>query len=83
MISSVWLSRWSSFTKYLLRGGLFKDKYARVFLACSVSYYWANWELGISSVELAKMLKIAQSTPTQSIICVSSAGKELLLRSGF
>jgi DNA-binding MarR family transcriptional regulator len=29
--------------------------------------YWANRELGISTVELAKRLKIAQSTATQSV----------------
>jgi DNA-binding MarR family transcriptional regulator len=29
--------------------------------------FWANRELGISTVELAKRLKIAQPTVTQSI----------------
>ena len=33
----------------------------------SVLCFWANRELGISTVELAKILKIAQPTVTQSI----------------
>ena len=44
-----------------------EGKYARTVPARSVLCYWANRELGISTVELAKRLKIAQSTATQSV----------------
>jgi chromosomal replication initiation ATPase DnaA len=44
-----------------------EGKYARTVPARSVLCYWANRELGISTVELANRLKIAQSTATQSV----------------
>jgi hypothetical protein len=44
-----------------------KGKYARTVEARSVLCFWANRELGISTVELAKRLKIAQPTVTQSV----------------
>jgi chromosomal replication initiation ATPase DnaA len=44
-----------------------EGKYARTVPARSVLCYWANRELGISTVELAQRLKIAQSTATQSV----------------
>ena len=44
-----------------------RGRYARTVPARSVLCYWANRELGISTVELAKRLKIAQSTASQSI----------------
>lgn len=44
-----------------------KGKYARTVEARSVLCYWANRELGISTVELAGRLKIAQPTVTQSV----------------
>jgi len=42
-------------------------KYARTVAARSVLCYWANRELGISTVELARRLQLAQSTATQSV----------------
>ncbi len=44
-----------------------EGKYARTVEARSVLCFWANRELGISTVELARRLKIAQSTVTQSV----------------
>jgi len=44
-----------------------EGKYARTVEARSVLCFWANRELGISTVELAKRLKIAQPTVTQSV----------------
>jgi DNA-binding MarR family transcriptional regulator len=44
-----------------------KGKYARTVEARSVLCFWANRELGISTVELAQRLKIAQPTVTQSV----------------
>jgi len=44
-----------------------RGKYARTVPARSVLCFWANRELGISTVELAKKLKIAQSTVSQSV----------------
>jgi putative transposase len=42
-------------------------RYVRTVPARSVLCFWANRELGIGTVELAKKLKIAQPTVTQSI----------------
>ncbi len=50
-------------TTEVLREG----KYARTVQARSVLCFWANRELGISTVELARRLKIAQPTVTQSV----------------
>jgi REP element-mobilizing transposase RayT len=44
-----------------------RGRYVRTVPARSVLCFWANRELGISTVELAKRLKIAQPTVTQSI----------------
>ena len=44
-----------------------EGKYARTVEARSVLCFWANRELGISTVELARRLKIAQPTVTQSV----------------
>jgi hypothetical protein len=44
-----------------------EGKYAGTVDARSVQCYWANRELGISTVELARRLKIAQPTVTQSL----------------
>jgi REP element-mobilizing transposase RayT len=44
-----------------------EGKHARTVAARSVLCYWANRELGISTVELAGKLKIAQPTVTQSV----------------
>jgi REP element-mobilizing transposase RayT len=44
-----------------------QGKYARTVPARSVLCYWGNRELGISTVELSKRLKVAQSTATQSV----------------
>lgn len=47
----------------VLRAG----KYAKAVKARSVLCYWATRELGISTVQLAKQLKLAQSTVSQSV----------------
>jgi hypothetical protein len=44
-----------------------RGRYVRTVPARSVLCFWANRELGISTVELAKRLKIAQPTVTQSV----------------
>jgi REP element-mobilizing transposase RayT len=44
-----------------------EGKYARTVPARSVLCYWANRELGMRTVELAKRLKVAQTTVTQSV----------------
>jgi len=44
-----------------------RGRYVRTVPARSVLCFWANRELGISTMELAKRLKIAQPTVTQSI----------------
>lgn len=44
-----------------------EGKYARTVEARSVLCFWANRELGIRTVELARRLKIAQPTVTQSV----------------
>jgi REP element-mobilizing transposase RayT len=44
-----------------------RGRYIRTVPARSVLCFWANRELGISTVELAKRFKIAQPTVTQSI----------------
>jgi len=44
-----------------------EGKYARTVPARSVLCYWANRELGISTVELSRRLKISQPTASQSI----------------
>jgi chromosomal replication initiation ATPase DnaA len=44
-----------------------RGKYARTVPARSVLCYWANRELGISTVKLAKSLTIDQPTVTRSI----------------
>jgi len=44
-----------------------EGKYVRTVAARSALCYWANRELGISTVELAGRLKIAQPTVTQSV----------------
>jgi DNA-binding MarR family transcriptional regulator len=44
-----------------------RGRYDRTVPARSVLCFWANRELGISTVELAKRLKIAQPTVTQSV----------------
>jgi len=44
-----------------------EGKYARTVEARSVLCFWANRDLGISTVELARRLKIAQPTVTQSV----------------
>jgi hypothetical protein len=44
-----------------------EGNYARTVEARSVLCFWANRELGISTVELARRLKIAQPTVIQSI----------------
>jgi hypothetical protein len=44
-----------------------KGRYVRTVAARSVLCFWANRELGISTVELAQRLKIAQPTVTQSV----------------
>ena len=44
-----------------------EGKYARTVEARSVLCFWANRELGISTVELTRRLKIAQPTVTQSV----------------
>jgi hypothetical protein len=49
-------------TEVLRRG-----KYTRTVEARSVLCFWANRELGINTVELARRLKIAQPTVTQSV----------------
>jgi REP element-mobilizing transposase RayT len=46
---------------------LWEGKQTRTVAARSVLCYWANRELGLSTVELARRLKIAQSTVTQSV----------------
>lgn len=56
-----------------------RGKYARTVPARSVLCYWANRELGISTVTLAKSLKIAQSTVTQSI----ARGERIVLEKHF
>jgi len=56
-----------------------EGKYACTVEALSVLCYWSNRELGINTVELAKRLKIAQSTAAH----LSPAGERWLLRSGF
>jgi chromosomal replication initiation ATPase DnaA len=48
----------------VLRAG----KYAKAVKARSVLCYWATRELGISTVQLAKQLKLAQSTVSQSVV---------------
>jgi|MudIll2142460700_1097286.scaffolds.fasta_scaffold564552_2 hypothetical protein len=42
-------------------------QYARTVPACSVLCCWANRELGISMVELARRLLLAQITVTQAV----------------
>jgi putative transposase len=42
-------------------------KYARTVAARSLLCYWANRELGITTVELARRLNLAQSTVSQSV----------------
>jgi putative transposase len=44
-----------------------KGRYVRTVAARSVLCFWANRELGISTLELAQRLKIAQPTVTQSV----------------
>jgi putative transposase len=44
-----------------------EGRFVRTVAARSVLCYWANRELGISTVELARRLNIAQSTVTQSV----------------
>jgi chromosomal replication initiation ATPase DnaA len=44
-----------------------KDKYARTVAARSLLCYWANRELGITTVELARRLNLAQPTVSQSV----------------
>ena len=44
-----------------------RGRYVRTVPARTVLCFWANRELGIRTVELARKLKIAQSTVTQSI----------------
>jgi len=44
-----------------------EGKYTRTVEARSVLCFWANRELGINTVELARRLKIAQPTVTQSV----------------
>jgi putative transposase len=44
-----------------------RGRYVRTVPARSVLCFWANRELGISAVELARRLKIAQPTVTQSV----------------
>jgi len=44
-----------------------RGRYVRTVPARSVLCFWANRELGISTVELARRLKIAQTTVTQSV----------------
>lgn len=57
-------------------------KYARTVPARSVLCYWANRELGIRTVELARRLKISQPTVSQSIArgqrMVTEKGLQLL-----
>ena len=43
------------------------SKYARTVAARSLLCYWANRELGISTVELARRLNLAQPTVSQSV----------------
>ena len=64
---SVWRNGWQSFSRCPPKEVLREGKYARTVPARNVLCYWANRELGISTVELAKRLKIAQSTATQSV----------------
>jgi REP element-mobilizing transposase RayT len=44
-----------------------EGRFVRTVAARSVLCYWANRELGVSTVELAQRLNIAQSTVTQSV----------------
>jgi DNA-binding MarR family transcriptional regulator len=44
-----------------------EDKCARTVAARSLLCYWANWELGITSVEVARRLNLAQPTVSQSV----------------
>ena len=44
-----------------------RGRFGRTVAARSVLCFWANRELGISTVELAKRFKIAQPTVTQSV----------------
>lgn len=59
-----------------------EGKYARTVPARSVLCYWANRELGIRTVELARRLKISQPTVSQSIArgqrMVTEKGLQLL-----
>ena len=48
----------------MLRAG----KYVKTVKARSVLCYWAVRELRISTVQLAKQLKLAQSTVSQSVV---------------
>jgi hypothetical protein len=43
-------------------------KYVKTVKARSILCYWATRELGISTVQLAKQLKLAQSTVSQSVL---------------
>jgi hypothetical protein len=47
----------------LLSGG----KYPKIVQARSVVCFWGHRELGISTVELSKKLKISQPTASQSV----------------
>jgi len=50
------------------RGVLKREgKYTRTGAARNVLCYEANWEIGISTVELARRLQLAQSTASQSV----------------
>jgi chromosomal replication initiation ATPase DnaA len=44
-----------------------EGKYARTVAARSLLCYWANRELGITTVELARRLNLAQPTVSQSV----------------
>jgi hypothetical protein len=44
-----------------------EGKYARTVAARSVQCYWVNGELGIGTVKLARLLKLAQPTVSQSV----------------
>jgi hypothetical protein len=48
-------------------GVLREGKYARTAGARSLLCYWANWELGITTVALARRLNLAQPTVSQSV----------------
>ena len=50
-----------------LREVLREGKYARTVTARSLLCYWANRELGITTVELARRLNLAQPTVSQSV----------------